>query len=106
MRRRLLVALTVFATIAVLAFAAPLCSIAATSRTQQLVLGRTGDADRFATLADAAANTGDTHALAVEVGRYHQLYGEPVLVVDARGQALVNAGVDPAEPRIQAALAA
>ncbi len=106
MRRRLLVALTVFATIAVLAFAAPLCSIAATSRTQQLILGRTGDADRFATLADTAATTGDTHALAVEVGRYHQLYGEPVLVIDARGQALVNAGVDPGDPRIQAALAA
>ncbi|MGV9679979.1 sensor histidine kinase [Nocardia sp. NPDC003482] len=106
MRRRLLVALTAFATIAVLAFAAPLCSIAATSRTQQLVAGRTGDADRFATLADTAAESGDTHALAAEVGRYHQLYGEPVLVVDARGQPLVNAGVDPTDTGVQAALAA
>ncbi|MFI5780770.1 sensor histidine kinase [Nocardia sp. NPDC051570] len=106
MRRRLLAALTVFATIAVLAFAAPLCSIEATSRTQQLLLGRSADADWFASLADTAATTGDTHALAAEVGRYHQLYGEPVLIVDARGQALVNAGVDPADPEVQAALAA
>ncbi|TLG11468.1 HAMP domain-containing histidine kinase [Nocardia cyriacigeorgica] len=106
MRRRLLIVLTVFAAIAVLAFAVPLSLTAATSRTQQLVLGRSGDADRFATLADAAGSAGGVQALADEVGRYHELYGENVLVVDARGAPIVNAGVDVRDPRIMAAVAA
>ncbi|BDU04745.1 HAMP domain-containing histidine kinase [Nocardia cyriacigeorgica] len=106
MRRRLLIVLTAFAAIAVLAFAVPLSLTAATSRTQQLVLGRSGDADRFATLADAAGSAGGVQALADEVGRYHELYGENVLVVDARGAPVVNAGVDVRDPRIMAAVAA
>ncbi|MBF6212524.1 HAMP domain-containing histidine kinase [Nocardia puris] len=106
MRRRLLAALTVFATLAVLAFAVPLSLTYATSRTQELVLGRSGDADRFATLADAAAAAGDGTALAEEATRYHELYGENVLVVDARGASAVNAGVDVADPEVAAAVAA
>lgn len=106
MRRRLLIALTVFAALAVLAFAVPLSLTAATSRTQQLVLGRSGDADRFATLADAAGSAGGVRALADEVTRYHELYGENVLVVDARGAPIVNAGVAVDDPRIRAAVAA
>ncbi|MBF6248346.1 sensor histidine kinase, partial [Nocardia elegans] len=107
MRRRLLVALTVFAAIAVLAFAVPLSLTYATSRTQQLVLGRSGDADRFASLADAVATAeGDTAALVEEVTGYHALYGENVLVVDARGATTVNAGIDTADPDVAAAVAA
>ncbi|MEV0031910.1 HAMP domain-containing sensor histidine kinase [Nocardia sp. NPDC050793] len=105
MRRRLLAALTVFAAIAVLAFAVPLSLTYATSRTQELVLGRSGDADRFATLADAVALEGNDAALAEEVARYHELYGENVLVVDARGATAVNAGVDIIEPAVVAAVA-
>ncbi|MFC9966982.1 sensor histidine kinase [Nocardia ignorata] len=106
MRRRLLIVLTVFAALAVLAFAVPLSLTAATSRTQQLVLGRSGDADRFATLADGAGSPDGVRALADEVHRYHELYGENVLVVDARGAPIVNAGVVVADSRISAALAA
>lgn len=106
MRRRLLVALTLFAAIAVLAFAVPLSLTIATSRTQQLVLARSGDADRFATLADDAVTAGDSRALADEVLRYHELYGENVLVVDARGAPTVNAGADMDDPGIVAAVAA
>ncbi|WP_410873063.1 sensor histidine kinase [Nocardia sp. A7] len=106
MRRRLLIALTVFAALAVLAFAVPLSLTTATSRTQQLILGRSGDADRFAALADAAGTAGGVQALADEVGRYHELYGENVLVVDARGAPIVNAGVQVSDPRIRAAVAA
>ncbi|MCP2289294.1 sensor histidine kinase [Nocardia amikacinitolerans] len=105
MRRRLLAALTVFAAIAVLAFAVPLSLTYATSRTQELVLGRSGDADRFATLADAVAVEGNDAALAEEVARYHELYGENVLVVDARGATAVNAGVDIIDPAVVAAVA-
>ncbi|WP_406236390.1 ATP-binding protein [Nocardia sp. NBC_01009] len=106
MRRRLLIALTVFAALAVLAFAVPLSLTFATSRTQELVLGRSGDADRLATLADVAAADGDVRALAEEVGRYHELYDEPVLVVDARGAPTVNAAVDIDDAAIVAAVAA
>ncbi|SUD48670.1 Sensor protein kinase walK [Nocardia otitidiscaviarum] len=102
MRRRLLIALTVFATLAVLAFAIPLCVTAATSSTQRLILGRTGDADRFATLADTAAATGDARALRSEALRYRELYGEAVLIVDARGEPVVNAGADLDDPRLAA----
>ncbi|MEV0252222.1 HAMP domain-containing sensor histidine kinase [Nocardia sp. NPDC050712] len=105
MRRRLLFALTVFAAIAVLAFAVPLSLTYATSRTQELVLGRNGDADRFATIADAAVADKDPRALIEEIVRYHELYGENVLVVDARGATTVNAGVDITDPVIAAAVA-
>lgn len=105
-RRRLLIALTVFAAIAVLAFAVPLSLTVATSRTQQLELGRSGDADRFATLADTAITAGDVRVLADEVGRYRELYGENVLVIDAKGAPSVNAGADIADPDIVAAVAA
>ncbi|MDH6677966.1 signal transduction histidine kinase [Rhodococcus sp. LBL1] len=101
MRRRLLAALTVFAAVAVLAFAVPLSLIAATSRTQQLVLARSGDADRFAQLAGAG-----TAVLDEEVQRYADLYSEGVLVVDARGTPVAHAGTDPADPGIVDAVAA
>lgn len=106
MRRRLLAALTLFAAVAVLAFAVPLSLTAATSRTQQLILARGGDADRFALLASAALEMNDARALIDEVKRYRELYGEPVLVVDARGAPLVNVGVDTAAPAIGDAVAA
>ncbi|WP_369640133.1 sensor histidine kinase, partial [Nocardia sp. JMUB6875] len=106
MRRRLLIALTSFATVAVLAFAIPLCLTAATSRTQELVSGRSGDADRFAALTVTADRLGDQRALSMEVARYHDLYGELVLVVDARGVPVVNAGVDPRDTAVAAALSA
>ncbi|BDU02434.1 sensor histidine kinase [Nocardia sputorum] len=106
MRRRLLVALTLFAAIAVLGFAVPLSLTVATSRTQQLVLARSGDADRFATLADNAVTAGDSRALADEVLRYHELYGDNVLVVDATGATTVNAGADVDDAGVIAAVAA
>ncbi|GAB2538626.1 sensor histidine kinase [Nocardia heshunensis] len=106
MRRRLLIALTGFAALAVLAFAIPLCLTAATSRTQELVSGRGGDAERFASLTLTAQGLGDNRALSLEVARYHDLYGEAVLIVDARGIAIVNAGVDTGDARVAAALAA
>ncbi|MFG1794361.1 sensor histidine kinase [Nocardia sp. NPDC049149] len=106
MRRRLLIALTVFAAIAVFAFAVPLSLTVATSRTQQLVLARSGDADRFANLASAASSTGDTRALADEVLRYHELFGDNVLVVDAKGATTANGGATIADPGIGAAVAA
>lgn len=98
MRRRLLISLTVFAAVAVFGFAVPLALTVATSRTQELLLARSSDAERFASLADAEVTSGADGALAAEVARYREVYGENVVVVDTRGDALHNTGVDLAAP--------
>ncbi|MCP2163789.1 sensor histidine kinase [Goodfellowiella coeruleoviolacea] len=109
MRARLLVVLLVFSVSAVAAFALPLLSSTAAERTQRLVIDRTADLDRFAVLAQQATATGDTSQLAAEVTAYTQLYGEPVVVVDAQRRPVVQTGGlradDPAlGPRVDAAL--
>ncbi len=100
MRRRLLISLTVFAAVAVFGFAVPLALTLATNRTQQLLLARSSDAERFASLADAEATSGAGGGLAAEIARYREVYGENVVVVDWRGEALHNAGVDVGAPKV------
>ncbi len=103
MRRRLLLVLLLFSGAAVAAFAVPLLSSTAAERTQRFVLTRTGDLDRFAALAQQAETTGDKAALEDEVTAYVELYGEPVVVVDARRQPVAQAGLtadDPALARV------
>ncbi|MBB5153251.1 sensor histidine kinase [Saccharopolyspora phatthalungensis] len=92
MRRRLLLVLLTFSVLAVAGFAAPLLRATAAERTQQLVLARTADLDRFAALADHAFATGDTTQLIIETGRYTELYGEPLVVVDANRAPVVETG--------------
>ncbi|MCC8243598.1 sensor histidine kinase [Saccharothrix luteola] len=103
MRRRLLLVLLLFSAAAVAAFAVPLLSSTAAERTQRFVLTRTGDLDRFAALAQQAETTGDKAALEDEVAAYVELYGDPVVVVDARRQPVAQAGLtsdDPALARV------
>ncbi|SHG66766.1 sensor histidine kinase [Streptoalloteichus hindustanus] len=101
MRRRVLLALLAFSVLAVAAFAVPLLGSTAAERTQQLVIARTADLDRFAVLADQAAATGDATTLRAEVERYTELYGEPVVVVDARRAPVVETGgMRAAEPTV------
>ncbi|MEU5692237.1 HAMP domain-containing sensor histidine kinase [Actinosynnema sp. NPDC020468] len=104
MRRRLLVVLLLFSAAAVTAFAAPLLSASAAERTQRFVLSRTADLDRFAVLAQQAGATGDRAALVDEVTAYVALYGEPVVVVDARRQPLAQAGFAADAPELADAL--
>ncbi|MFF1318757.1 HAMP domain-containing sensor histidine kinase [Streptomyces sp. KS_5] len=92
MRTRVLTVVLAFAVLAVAGFAVPLLGVTATQRTEQLVAARTGDLDRFAGLAGQAAESGDTGALTAEVRRYAELYGEAVVVVDARRAPVVQAG--------------
>ncbi|MFC5216550.1 sensor histidine kinase [Streptomyces coerulescens] len=92
MRTRVLTVVLAFAVLAVAGFAVPLLGVTATQRTEQLVAARTGDLDRFAGLAAQAAESGDTGALTAEVTRYAELYGEAVVVVDARRAPVVQAG--------------
>ncbi|MER6991595.1 HAMP domain-containing sensor histidine kinase [Saccharopolyspora hirsuta] len=92
MRRRLLLVLLGFSIVAVAGFAAPLLRATAAERTQQLVLARSADLDRFAGLADHAFSTGDRSQLVDEAVRYTELYGEPLVVVDAARAPVVETG--------------
>ena len=104
MRSRVQAALLAFAVLAVAAFAVPLLLFTASDRTQQLVLARSADLDRFASLMDQAATTGDTSSLDAEARRYTQLYGEPLVVTDTRRHPVVQTGgmraADPAVARL------
>ncbi|KOV85041.1 HAMP domain-containing sensor histidine kinase [Nocardia sp. NRRL S-836] len=93
MRQRLLVVLLLFSLTAVTAFAAPLLLSTASERTQQFVISRTADLDRFATL------PGDL--VVAEALRYTEVYGEEVVVVDAAGQPLVESGMTVADVSAQ-----
>ncbi|GAA2676639.1 MULTISPECIES: HAMP domain-containing sensor histidine kinase [Actinosynnema] len=95
MRRRLLLVLLLFSSAAVAGFAVPLLATTAAERTQRFALDRTADLDRFAALAQQSRATGDAVPLAAEVRAHAELYGEPVLVVDARRAPL--AGTDAPE---------
>nr|WP_208406351.1 HAMP domain-containing sensor histidine kinase [Amycolatopsis granulosa] len=92
--------LLAFVVLATAGFALPLLSVTATERTQQLLLARTADLDRFAVLADA----GDRATLRAEVTRYTELYGEGIVVVTAQRVPLAETGglsaADPAVARL------
>src|SRR5689334_3642432 len=93
MRQRLLLVLLLFSLSAVTAFAWPLLMSTASERTQQFVISRTADLDRFATLpADVVVS---------EALRYNEIYGEEVVVVDASGGPVVQAGMTVAEVSAQ-----
>jgi signal transduction histidine kinase len=92
MRTRLLVVLVALALTVVAAFAVPLLLSTAEQRTQELVIARTADVERFAVLAQQAVDSRDARTLAAEATRYAELYGEAVVVVDARRTPLVEAG--------------
>ncbi|TWF93447.1 sensor histidine kinase [Saccharopolyspora dendranthemae] len=92
MGKRLLLVLLTFSVLAVAGFAAPLLRATAAERTQQLVLARNADLDRFAGLADHAFGTGDATVLRAEARRYTDLYGEPLVVVDAARAPVVETG--------------
>lgn len=100
MRRRLLLVLLLFSAAAVAAFAVPLLSATAAERTQRFTLSRTADLDRFAALAQQAETTGDSAALEDEVAAYVGLYGEPVVVVDARRRPVAQAGLTADDPAL------
>ncbi|GAB3672654.1 sensor histidine kinase [Saccharopolyspora tripterygii] len=92
MGKRLLLVLLTFSVLAVAGFAAPLLRATAAERTQQLVLARNADLDRFAGLADHAFGTGDATVLRAEARRYTDLYDEPLVVVDAARAPVVETG--------------
>ncbi|MFG1647200.1 sensor histidine kinase [Amycolatopsis sp. NPDC049252] len=103
MRTRLLVVLVALALAVVAAFAVPLLLSTAEQRTQELVISRTADVDRFVVLAQQAVDTRDPAALNADATRYAELYGEGVVIVDARRLPLVQAGgLTAADPAVHA----
>src|SRR5918992_3764231 len=106
MRRRLLVVLSAFALAAVAGFAVPLLQSTAAGRTQEFVLTRAGDLDRFAALAQQVTGPAGAGTLAQEVQAHHAVYGEGVAVVDRSGRAIVEAGLRADDPAVAAAVEA
>ncbi len=104
MRRRLLVVLSAFALAAVAGFAVPLLQSTAAGRTQEFVLTRAGDLDRFAALAQQATGPAGAGTLAQEVQAHHAVYGEGVAVVDRAGRPIVEAGLRADDPAVAAAV--
>ncbi|MDQ0381806.1 sensor histidine kinase [Amycolatopsis thermophila] len=103
MRTRVLAVLLAFVVLATAGFALPLLTVTATERTQQLLLARTADLDRFAALADQAVAAGDPSVLRAEVSRYTELYGEGIVVVTARRTPVAETGgLSAADPAIGA----
>ncbi|WP_328610084.1 HAMP domain-containing histidine kinase [Amycolatopsis sp. NBC_00345] len=103
MRARLLAVLVTLALLVVAAFAGPLLSSTAEQRTQELVISRSSDVDRFVVLAQQAVDSRDPAALAADAQRYSSLYSEAVVVVDAQRTPLVQAGgMSAAEPAVHA----
>ncbi|MEU3727257.1 HAMP domain-containing sensor histidine kinase [Streptomyces sp. NPDC031705] len=96
MRRRLLAVLMVLMGAAALLLCVPLADAYARGRTEHLLLQRRSEAVRFADLADRTGTGADRAELAAEIGRYAQLYGADVLVVDAAGATVARAGAGPA----------
>ncbi|WP_053680590.1 sensor histidine kinase [Streptomyces sp. XY66] len=95
MRRRLLAVLTVLMGVAALLLCLPLAEGYARGRTEHLLLQRRSEAVRFADLAERMRTEADRAELAAEIGRYADLYGAGVVVVDTAGATLLRAGTGP-----------
>ncbi|REC97079.1 signal transduction histidine kinase [Microbacterium sp. AG157] len=92
MRRRVLLPLLVFGLIAVIAVLIPIAQSIADSRTQQIALQRQASLDQVVQRARTALVQGGTSSLQAYVDRFHAVYGEAVLVLDEKGDAVASAG--------------
>ncbi|MEU9029504.1 HAMP domain-containing sensor histidine kinase [Streptomyces sp. NPDC048383] len=92
MRRRLLAVLMVLMGAAALLLCVPLADAYARGRTEHLLLQRRSEAVRFADLAERMRTDADRAELSAEIGRYAQLYGAGVVVVDPAGAPVARAG--------------
>ncbi|WP_018681793.1 sensor histidine kinase [Actinokineospora enzanensis] len=99
MRRRLLLVLLGLSLAALAGFAFPLLHSTSAERTQRFVISRTADLDRFAELAGTSRDR-----LWAEVRAHVDLYGDAVVVVDARRSPVLESGMRADEPAVRAAL--
>lgn len=104
MRNRLVAILVAMAALTVSGLAVPWGVSTATARTQELWFSRYVDAEWFADMAARDLATGDHSGLVLAMQRYSDLYGDRVIVVDAAGREVANAGVASDDPAVIASL--
>jgi signal transduction histidine kinase len=92
--------LAVLTTLAVTGFGLPLAASIADARTQQFVLSRDSDLQRFAGLASGYVTTGIPGSLFGEMRIYQELYGDKVAVVSTKGMPSHGEGISPDSPGI------
>ncbi|MDR6415714.1 HAMP domain-containing sensor histidine kinase [Pseudarthrobacter sulfonivorans] len=100
MRNRLLWVLAALTALAVTGFGFPLASSIADARTQQFVLSRDSDLQRFVGLASGYVTTGSSGSLFDEMRIYHQLYGDKLAVVSTKGMPSHGEGISPDAPAL------
>jgi signal transduction histidine kinase len=105
MRNRLMLVLAVLTTLAVTGFGLPLAASIADSRTQQFVLSRDSDLQRFVGLASGYVTTGIPGSLFEEMQIYHELYGDKVAVVSTKGMPPYGEGISPDSPALSDSVA-
>ncbi|TPW76872.1 HAMP domain-containing sensor histidine kinase [Schumannella sp. 10F1B-5-1] len=91
MRPRILIPLLLCGVIAVIAILVPIAESIAVNRTQQLISQRARTVDQISQRAEQSAD-GAREGLRRYVERFHEVYGEPVVVVDDRGRTIARAG--------------
>lgn len=104
MRSRLVAILVAMAALTVSGLAIPWGASTATARTQELWFSRYVDAEWFADMAARDLANGDHSGLLMAIQRHRDLYGDRVIVVDAAGRELANAGVASDDPAVIASL--
>lgn len=85
MHRRLTAIYLTMLAVAAFGLAIPLCLVIVDRASTDLLLDRTADAARFASMAEQAVLTGQTESLEPELGIYSDLFGIDTVAVDADG---------------------
>lgn len=93
MRRRLVALLVPVLVLLVLGVGVAYGVLTSERATQAAHVDRTGDATRFASMVDAAADSGDTTRLSAELADYQELYASPVWVLGLDGQVVHDPGL-------------
>lgn len=106
MTRRVLLPLLLFGLIAVCAILVPIGDAIATSRTQQVTLQRASSIDQIVQRVRATLNDGHVSTLANYLERFHQTYGEAVIVVDETGEIIATVGDLALNPEVDALILA
>ena len=103
MWRRVLLVLVAYSAIVVLGLSVPLATTVSRERLQRFTESRTAAATYFADLADREPELRGTE-LQQAVERYHDVYGEGVVVVDRTGTTRASAGLSARSPEVAAAV--
>ncbi|MCU4748387.1 MULTISPECIES: sensor histidine kinase [Streptomyces] len=95
MRRRIIVALLPVLALLVVGIGISYAAVVSERTTQQVFIDRSGDAVRFANLAEAAIASGERTRLHAELDAYHELYDSPVWVLGLDGGLVHDPGPPP-----------